>query len=167
VMNYDCPTRNLLPGDVVTTAVYDQINANPCAICYPNGGPNIRINGKDCLPNTRPPRENIFNTTTDKDANGKITKVTFTVKPDAGIWKIFTGKYNLRCVGTSASSQTSGDISQSQQSISFDIVDIVDGCDAGAYTVKLETTAQAYLQNGGVDNTKQQQYTTYVVQGII
>ena len=167
VMNYDCPTRNLLPGDVVTTAVYDQINANPCAICYPNGGPNIIINGKDCLPNTRPPRENIFNTTTDKDATGKITKVTFTVKPDAGIWKIFTGKYNLRCMGTSASSQTSGDISQNQQSISFDIVDIIDGCDPGAYTVKLETTAQAYLQNGGVDNTKQQQYTTYVVQGII
>jgi hypothetical protein len=167
VMNYDCPTRNLLPGDVVTNAVYDQINANPCAICYPNGGPNIIINGKDCLPNTRPPRENIFNTTTDKDATGKITKVTFTVKPDTGIWKIFTGKYNLRCIGTSASSQTSGDISQNQQSISFDIVDIIDGCDPGAYTVKLETTAQAYLQNGGVDNTKQQQYTTYVVQGII
>jgi hypothetical protein len=167
VMKYDCPTRNLLPGDVVTTAVYDQINANPCAICYPNGGPNIIINGKNCLPNTRPPRENIFNTTTDKDANGKITKVTFTVKPDAGIWKIFTGNYDKKCVGSSAYSITSGDISQNKQSISFDIVNIIDGCDPGAYTVKLETTAQAYLQNGGVDNTKEQQYTTYVVQGII
>jgi hypothetical protein len=167
VMKYDCPTRNLLPGDVVNKAVYEQINANPCAICYPNGGSNIKINGKDCLPNTFQPRENIFNTTTDKDATGKITKVTFTVKPDSGIWKIFTGKYNLRCMGTSASSQTSGEISQNQQSISFDIVDIIDGCDPGAYTVKLETTAQAYLQNGGIDNTKQQQYTTYVVQGII
>jgi hypothetical protein len=167
VMNYDCPTRNLLPGDVVTNAVYDQINANPCAICYPNGGPNIIINGKDCLPNTRPPRQNIFNTTTDKDANGKITKVTFTVKPDAGIWKIFTGNYDKKCVGSSAYSITSGDISQNKQSISFDIVNIIDGCDPGAYTVKLETTAQAYLQNGGVDNTKEQQYTTYVVQGII
>jgi hypothetical protein len=167
VMNYDCPTRNLLPGDVVTKDVYNQINANPCAICYPNGGSNIRINGKDCLPNTFKPRENIFNTTTDKDATGKITKVTFTVKPDAGTWKIFTGKYDKKCVGSSAVGITSGDISQNQQSISFDIVDIIDGCDPGAYTVKLETTAQAYLQNGGVDNTKQQQYTTYVVQGII
>jgi hypothetical protein len=166
VMNYDCPTRNLLPGDVVTNAVYDQINANPCAICYPNGGPNIIINGKDCLPNTRPPRQNIFNTTTDKDANGKITKVTFTVKPDAGIWKIFTGNYNLQCVGTTASS-TSGDISQNQQSISFDIVDIIDGCDAGNYTVKVEGVAQAYLQNGSADSTRDQQRTTYVVQGII
>jgi hypothetical protein len=166
VMNYDCPTRNLLPGDVVTNAVYDQINANPCAICYPNGGPNIIINGKDCLPNTRPPRQNIFNTTTDKDANGKIIKVTFTVKPDAGIWKIFTGKYNLQCVGTTASS-TDGDISQNQQSISFDIVDIIDGCDAGNYTVKVEGVAQAYLQNGSADSTRDQQRTTYVVQGII
>jgi hypothetical protein len=167
VMNYDCPTRNLLPGDVVNVSTYNQIDQNPCQICYPNGGPNIRINGKDCLPNTRPPRENIFNTTTDKDANGKITKVTFTIKPDAGIWKIFTGKYNLQCFGTTASSQTSGDISQNQQSISFDIVDIIDGCDAGAYTVKLEATAQAYFQNGGVDNTKLQNFTTYVVQGVI
>ena len=167
VMNYDCPTRNLLPGDVVTKDVYNQINANPCAICYPNGGSNIKINGKDCLPNTFQPRENIFNTTTDKDATGKITKVTFTVKPDAGTWKIFTGNYGKKCVGSSAVGITSGDISQNQQSISFDIVDIIDGCDPGAYTVKLETTAQAYLQNGGVDNTKQQQYTTYVVQGII
>jgi hypothetical protein len=166
VMNYDCPTRNLLPGDVVTNAVYDQINANPCAICYPNGGPNIIINGKDCLQNTRPPRQNIFNTTTDKDANGKIIKVTFTVKPDAGIWKIFTGNYNLQCVGTTASS-TSGDISQNQQSISFDIVDIIDGCDAGNYTVKVEGVAQAYLQNGSADSTRDQQRTTYVVQGII
>jgi len=46
-------------------------------------------------------------------------------------------------------------------------VNIIDGCDPGAYTVKLEATAQAYLQNGGIDNTKQQQYTTYVVQGVI
>jgi len=167
VMKYDCPTRNLLPGDVVTKDVYNQINANPCAICYPNGGSNIRINGKDCLPNTFQPRENIFNTTTDKDATGKITKVTFTVKPDAGIWKIFTGKYDSKCVGGTANGITSGEISQNKQSISFDIVDTIGGCDPGAYTVKLETTAQAYLQNGGVDNTKQQQYTTYVVQGII
>jgi hypothetical protein len=166
VMNYDCPTRNLLPGDVVNVSTYNQIDQNPCQICYPNGGPNIRINGKDCLPNTRPPRENIFNTTTDKDANGKITKVTFTVKPDAGIWKIFTGKYNLQCVGTTASS-TDGDISQNQQSISFDIVDIIDGCDAGNYTVKVEGVAQAYLQNGSADSTRDQQRTTYVVQGII
>jgi hypothetical protein len=167
VMNYDCPTRNLLPGDVVSVSTYNQIDQNPCAICYPNGGSNIRINGKDCLPNTFKPRENIFNTTTDKDATGKITKVTFTVKPDAGTWKIFTGNYGKKCVGSSAVGITSGDISQNQQSISFDIVDIIDGCDPGAYTVKLETTAQAYLQNGGLDNTKQQQYTTYVVQGII
>ena len=167
VMKYDCPTRNLLPGDVVNRADYQQINANPCAICYPNGGPNIRINGKDCLPNTRPPRENIFNTTTDKDATGKITKVTFTVKPDAGIWKIFTGKYDSKCVGSTANGITSGEISQNKQSISFDIVDTIGGCDPGAYTVKLETTAQAYLQNGGIDNSKLQQYTTYVVQGII
>jgi hypothetical protein len=167
VMNYDCPTRNLLPGDVVTVSVYDQIDQNPCQICYPNGGPNIRINGKDCLPNTRPPRENIFNTTTDKDANGKITKVTFTVKPDAGIWKIFTGKYDSKCVGSTANGITSGDISQNKQSISFDIVDTIGGCDPGAYTVKLEATAQAYLQDGGIDNTKLQQYTTYVVQGVI
>jgi hypothetical protein len=167
VMKYDCPTRNLLPGDVVNRADYEQINANPCAICYPNGGSNIRINGKDCLPNTFQPRENIFNTTTDKDATGKITKVTFTVKPDAGIWKIFTGKYDSKCVGSTANGITSGEISQNKQSISFDIVDTIGGCDPGAYTVKLETTAQAYLQNGGIDNTKLQQYTTYVVQGII
>jgi hypothetical protein len=167
VMNYDCPTRNLLPGDVVSVSTYNQIDQNPCAICYPNGGSNIRINGKDCLPNTFQPRENIFNTTTDKDATGKITKVTFTVKPDAGIWKIFTGKYDSKCVGSTANGITSGEISQNKQSISFDIVDTIGGCDPGAYTVKLEATAQAYLQNGGIDNTKLQQYTTYVVQGII
>jgi hypothetical protein len=167
VMNYDCPTRNLLPGDVVSVSTYNQIDQNPCAICYPNGGSNIRINGKDCLPNTYKPRENIFNTTTDKDATGKITKVTFTVKPDAGIWKIFTGKYDSKCVGSTANGITSGEISQNKQSISFDIVDTIGGCDPGAYTVKLEATAQAYLQNGGIDNTKLQQYTTYVVQGVI
>jgi hypothetical protein len=167
VMNYDCPTRNLLPGDVVSVSTYNQIDQNPCAICYPNGGSNIRINGKDCLPNTYKPRENIFNTTTDKDATGKITKVTFTVKPDAGIWKIFTGKYDSKCVGSTANGITSGEISQNKQSISFDIVDTIGGCDPGAYTVKLEATAQAYLQNGGIDNSKLQQYTTYVVQGII
>jgi hypothetical protein len=69
-------------------------------------------------------------------------------------------------VGTTASS-TSGDISQNQQSISFDIVDIIDGCDAGNYTVKVEGVAQAYLQNGSADSTRDQQRTTYVVQGII
>ena len=145
VMNYDCPTRNLLPGDVVTNAVYDQINANPCAICYPNGGPGIIINGKECLPNTKPPRQNIYDITTNKDSTGKIIKVTFTIKPDAGIWKIFTGKYSEKCVGSSSFNITSGDISQNQQSISFDVLDIIDGCDSGAYTVKLEAIAQPYI----------------------
>jgi hypothetical protein len=166
VMKYDCPTRNLLPGDVVTIAVYDQINANPCAICYPNGGPNVKLGDKECLPNTFQPRENIFNTTTDKDATGKITKVTFTVKPDVGNWKIATGKYTKKCKGSIGGS-TAGEISINKQSISFDIEDIIAGCDPGEYTVTLEATAQAYLQDGNPDNTKRQQYTTYVVQGII
>jgi hypothetical protein len=167
VMKYDCPTRNLLPGDVVNRAVYEQINANPCAICYPNGGPGIIINGKECLPNTKQPRQNIFNTTTDKDSTGRIIKVTFTIKPDAGIWKIFTGKYDSKCVGTTAFNTTSGEISQNQQSVSFDIVDIIDGCDPGSYRVKVECTAQPYLANGQLDNTKIQDYASYVVEGII
>ena len=167
VMKYDCPTRNLLPGDVVTNTVYDQINANPCAICYPNGGPGIIINGKECLPNTKQPRQNIFNTTTDKDSTGRIIKVTFTIKPDAGIWKIFTGKYDSKCVGTTAFNTTSGEISQNQQSVSFDIADIINGCDPGSYRVKVECTAQPYLANGQLDNTKIQDYASYVVEGII
>jgi len=167
VMKYDCPTRNLLPGDVVNRAVYEQINANPCAICYPNGGSGIIINGKECLPNTKPPRQNIYDITTDKDSTGKIIKVTFTIKPDAGIWKIFTGNYSEKCVGSSSFNITSGDISQNQQSISFDVLDIIDGCDSGAYTVKLEAVAQPYLANGQLDNVRQQQYGSYVVEGII
>ena len=167
VMKYDCPTRNLLPGDVVTNTVYDQINANPCAICYPNGGSGIIINGKECLPNTKPPRQNIYDITTDKDSTGKIIKVTFTIKPDAGIWKIFTGNYSEKCVGSSSFNITSGDISQNQQSISFDVLDIIDGCDSGTYTVKLEAVAQPYLANGQLDNVRQQQYGSYVVEGII
>ena len=167
VMKYDCPTRNLLPGDVVDKAVYDQINVNPCAICYPNGGPGIVINGKECLPNTKPPRQNIYDITTDKDSTGKIIKVTFTIKPDAGIWKIFTGKYSEKCVGSSSFNITSGDISQNQQSISFDILDIIDGCDSGTYTVKLEAVAQPYLANGQLDNVRQQQFGSYVVEGTI
>ena len=167
VMKYDCPTRNLLPGDVVNRAVYEQINANPCAICYPNGSPGVKINEKECLPNTKQTRQNIFNVTTDKDSTGRIIKVTFTVKPDAGIWKIFTGKYTKKCVGSTAITVTSGEISQNQQSISFDIDEIISGCDPGAYTVKVECTAQAYLANGQPDNTKIQDYGSYVVQGII
>jgi hypothetical protein len=167
VMKYDCPTRNLLPGDVVNRAVYEQINANPCAICYPNGGPGIIINGKECLPNTKPPRQNIFDITTEKNSTGRVIKVTFTIKPDAGIWKIFTGKYDSKCVGTTSYNTTSGEISQNQQNISFDVADIINGCDPGAYTVKMECTAQPYLANGQLDNTKIQNYGSYVVQGII
>jgi hypothetical protein len=166
VMNYDCPTRNLLPGDVVSVSTYNQIDQNPCAICYPNGGPNVRLGNKDCLPNTSQPRENIFNTTTDKDATGKIIKVTFTVKPDVGSWRIATGKYTKKCKGSIGGS-TAGEISINKQSISFDIEDIIAGCDNGEYTVTLEGTAQAYLQDGNPDNTKRQANTTYVVQGII
>lgn len=165
VMQYDCPPRNLKYGDVTTQQVFDQIEANPCGICYPNGGRRIIINGKECLPNTAPaPRENIYDTVVNKDASGKPTQVIFTIKPNVGIWQIFTGSHNLNCDNTIASS-TDGSISTDRQKITFEIQDIIDGCGAGAYTVTLKCVAQPYLANGQVDPGRSQTPGSYVLQG--
>ncbi len=165
VMAYDCPTRNLLPGDVVTVSTYNEIDANPCGICYPNGGRNIRINGKDCLPNTAPSRQNIFNITTDKNAAGVIIKVTFTVKPDVGLWKIFASSDTTICEGMSAYNQSEGTIAADYQSIVYNITDILDNCDAGSYTITMEPVADPRTPQGQNDPSREQTRGKYVVQG--
>lgn len=166
VMNYDCLPVNLLRGFIASEQKYNEINANPCAICYPNGGRNIKINGKDCLPNTAPPpKENIYDISVFKDGlTAKPLTVTFSIKPNVGNWKIFTGRSDIKCEGTEGGG-TDGTVASDGQSIVFDIPDLLEGCGLGSYSITLQAVAQPILPGGQQDTTRTQNYGSYILQG--
>jgi len=166
VMNYDCLPVNLLRGFIASEQKYNEINANPCAICYPNGGRNIKINGKDCLPNTAPPpKENIYDISVFKDGlTAKPLTVTFRIKPNVGNWKIFTGSSDIRCEGTEGET-TDGTVASDGQSIVFDIPYLLDGCGLGSYSLTLKALAQPILPSGQQDTTRTQNEGSYILQG--